>query len=27
MDEVAVPPHDPHFLRGSRSKRRYEWAP
>ena len=22
-DEVAVPPHDPHFQRGSRTKRRY----
>jgi predicted acetyltransferase len=27
VDEVAVPPHDPHYLRGSRSKRRYEWRP
>jgi predicted acetyltransferase len=27
IDEVAVPPHDPHYQRGSRSKRRYRWAP
>lgn len=27
VDEVAVPPHDPHYQRGSRSKRRYRWAP
>jgi predicted acetyltransferase len=27
MDEVAVPPHDPHYHRGSRSKRRYRWTP
>ena len=27
MDEVAVPPHDPHYQGGSRSKRRYRWAP
>ncbi len=26
-DEVPVPPHDPHFQRGSRSKRRYRWTP
>ena len=26
-DEVPVPPHDPHFQRGSRSKRRYRWIP
>jgi predicted acetyltransferase len=26
-DEVSVPPHDPHFQRGSRSKRRYTWIP
>jgi tagatose 1,6-diphosphate aldolase len=26
-DEVAVPAHDPHFQRGSRSKRRYRWTP
>lgn len=27
IDEVAVPPHDPHYQRGSRSKRRYRWTP
>lgn len=27
VDEVPVPPHDPHFLRGSRIKRRYQWVP
>ena len=27
MDEVAVPPDDPHYQRGSRSKRRYTWTP
>jgi len=27
IDEVSVPPHDPHFQRGSRSKRRYQWNP
>jgi tagatose 1,6-diphosphate aldolase len=27
MDEVPVPPHDPNFQRGSRSKRRYKWLP
>ena len=26
IEEVAVPPHDPHYHRGSRSKRRYTWA-
>jgi len=26
-DEVTVPPHDPHFQRGSRTKRRYRWVP
>jgi predicted acetyltransferase len=26
-DEVPVPPHDPHFQRGSRTKRRYRWIP
>jgi tagatose 1,6-diphosphate aldolase len=26
VDEVPVPPHDPHFLRGSRAKRRYRWT-
>ena len=25
-DEVPVPPHDAHFQRGSRSKRRYRWT-
>ncbi|HVR34584.1 MAG TPA: GNAT family N-acetyltransferase [Methylomirabilota bacterium] len=27
IDEVAVPSHDPHYQRGSRSKRRYRWTP
>jgi predicted acetyltransferase len=27
VDEVAVPPHDPHYQRGSRIKRRYRWTP
>ena len=27
MDEVAVPPHDPHYQRGSRFKKRYQWTP
>ena len=27
IDEVAVPPHDPHFRGGSRMKRRYQWVP
>lgn len=27
MDEVSVPPHDPQYERGSRSKRRYAWIP
>ena len=27
LDEVPVPPQDPHYLRGSRSKRRYQWTP
>jgi predicted acetyltransferase len=27
MDEVAVPPHDPQYERGSRRKRRYAWIP
>ncbi len=27
VDEVAVPPHDPHYQRGSRTKRRYRWTP
>ena len=26
LDEVAVPPDDPHFRRGSRTKRRYRWT-
>lgn len=26
-DEVPVPEHDPHYQRGSRSKRRYRWEP
>lgn len=26
-DTVPVPPHDPHYLRGSRFKRRYKWVP
>jgi predicted acetyltransferase len=26
-DEVPIPPHDPHFQRGSCSKRRYRWIP
>ncbi|MGH8149494.1 MAG: GNAT family N-acetyltransferase [Steroidobacteraceae bacterium] len=25
VDEVAVPSRDPHYLRGSRAKRRYLW--
>lgn len=27
LDEVDVPPDDPHFLRGSTRKRRYLWNP
>jgi tagatose 1,6-diphosphate aldolase len=27
VDEVIVPAHDPHYQRGSRSKRRYKWTP
>jgi hypothetical protein len=27
VDEVAVPSHDPHFVRGSRTKLRFEWIP
>jgi len=27
LDEVDVPPNDPHFLRGSVRKRRYRWEP
>ncbi len=27
IDEVAVPPHDPQYQRGSRTKRRYRWTP
>jgi predicted acetyltransferase len=27
IEEVAVPTHDPHYQRGSRTKRRYRWTP
>lgn len=27
VDEVSVPPHDPSYQRGSRSKNRYRWTP
>ncbi|YCM44129.1 GNAT family N-acetyltransferase [Verrucomicrobiaceae bacterium 227] len=27
IDEVEVPPGDPHFLRGSKRKLRYRWRP
>jgi predicted acetyltransferase len=27
VDEIAVPPHDPHYQSGSRSKKRYKWKP
>jgi tagatose 1,6-diphosphate aldolase len=27
VDEIAVPPHDPQYQRGSRGKRRYRWTP
>jgi predicted acetyltransferase len=27
LDEVPVPPHDPHYQRGSRTKRRCRWTP
>jgi predicted acetyltransferase len=27
IDEVPIPAHDPHYQRGSRSKRRYKWTP
>jgi len=27
IDEVTVPSHDPHYHRGSRTKRRYRWIP
>src|ERR1700690_1861282 len=27
IDEVPVPPLDPHYQRGSRSKKRYRWTP
>jgi predicted acetyltransferase len=27
VDEVAVPAHDPHYQRGSRTMRRYRWIP
>ncbi len=26
IDEAPVPPHDPHYQRGSRTKRRYCWT-
>ncbi|HEY1660853.1 MAG TPA: GNAT family N-acetyltransferase [Verrucomicrobiae bacterium] len=27
IDEVAVPPYDPHYQSGSRRKKRYRWKP
>jgi predicted acetyltransferase len=27
VDQIAVPPHDPHYLRGLRWKNRYRWKP
>lgn len=27
VDEVSVPLHDPHYLRGSRTKQRFQWKP
>jgi tagatose 1,6-diphosphate aldolase len=27
INEVPVPPYDPHYQRGSRTKRRYQWTP
>jgi tagatose 1,6-diphosphate aldolase len=27
INEVPVPPDEPHYQRGSRSKRRYQWTP
>lgn len=27
VDEMPVPVHDPHYQRGSRTKRRYRWRP
>lgn len=27
VDEVAVPAHDPHFSRGSKTKQRFLWSP
>lgn len=27
LEEVSIPPADPHYRRGSRRKRRYRWAP
>jgi predicted acetyltransferase len=27
LDEIAVPESDPHYARGSRVKRRYQWSP
>jgi tagatose 1,6-diphosphate aldolase len=27
VDEVPVPENDPHYVRGSRTKLRFRWAP
>lgn len=27
LDEIPVPPGDPHYLRGSRTKLRFQWVP
>ena len=27
VDEIPVPPHDPQYQRGARSKKRYRWTP
>ena len=27
LDEVPVPSHDPHYMRGSRTKQRFLWTP
>lgn len=27
IDEIPIPPHDPQYRAGSRSKRRYRWTP
>ena len=27
VDQVCIPPHDPHYKRGSRIKNRYRWMP